>query len=115
MSKTCAEVIEHKVGGLASAGLVPYFFLESAVKNWPEPPTLKEVADSMDDLYGYGGFMHPFGGEIVDGRYISAYEEDEPLDPLVSITCGDITMLFYVYSITALVDAEGNSMIGRFD
>ena len=107
-------VREHEPEGLAYAGLVPSFFEEAVFT----AKGIDDVADVMDSIYGFGGFKYPFEGEIDSyGVWHSPHEEDEPLDPLLSIqyNYGDITMYFYPYAITALVDSEGNQKIGRFD
>ena len=50
-------------------GILPEFFI-SATQGLENTGTLGQVADRMDDVYGYGGFQYPFGGTVAEtGEY----------------------------------------------
>ena len=95
-------------------GLVPDFFISAT--QGAEDATLDAVADSMDEVYQYGGFRYPFSGTVdADGVYRAP--EDPPLEPYVAIGYLDrFTLFCYPYAITALRDNDtGETKIGRFD
>ena len=96
-------------------GILPEFFI-SATQGLENTGTLDQVADRMDDVYGYGGFRFPFGGTVADcGAYQSP--EDPDLQPYATISYLDrFTMYVYPYAITAIRDNDtGETKIGRFD
>lgn len=96
-------------------GILPEFFI-SATQGLESAGTLENVADGMDDVYGYGGFCYPFGGTVAEtGEYKSP--EDPDLQPYATISYLDrFTMYCYPYSIIAIRDNDtGETRIGRFD
>ena len=96
-------------------GILPEFFI-SATQGLENTGTLDQVADRMDDVYGYGGFCYPFGGTVAEtGEYKSP--EDPDLQPYATIAYQDrFTMYCYPYGITAVRDNDtGETSIGRFD
>lgn len=102
---------EHVKHGFEYAGVIPMFFMDAVAK---DSESIQTVADTMDAIYQFGGFRYPFGGTVdSEGLYQSG--GDEPLSPLVTCKDSGYTLHVYPYSITALVDSEGNQKIGRFD
>jgi hypothetical protein len=108
------EMLDDRVS-IESLGLIPHFF-ERAL--YIEGQPIQSVADKMDTLYHYGGFVYPFEGTIdSNGRYISYndFGEDEPLDPIARIDKLGFTLWVYPYAIVGLMDDKGNQKIARFD
>lgn len=108
------EMLDDRVS-IEALGLIPHFFERSL---YIEGQSMQSVADKMDDLYYYGGFVHPFEGTIEsDGRYITQndFGEDDPLDPLARIDKLGYTLWVYPYAIVGLTDNKGNQKIARFD
>jgi hypothetical protein len=67
----------------------------------------------MSELYQFGGFAYPMGGEVTpEGVY--TYEGDEDLHPLGEMVGEGLTLRVYPYAITALSDGE-RTITGRFD
>ena len=100
---------------IEALGLIPHFF-ERAL--YIEGQPIQSVADKMDDLYYYGGFVHSFEGTIEsNGRYITNndFGEDDPIDPIARIDKLGFTLWIYPYAIVGLTDSKGNQKIGRFD
>ena len=93
-------------------GLIPEFFIHAT----QEGESLDQVAQAMDEIYGYGGFQYPFGGTVAEtGAYQSP--EDPDLQPYATVHyLYRFTMFCYPYAITAIRDNEtGEIKIGRFD
>jgi len=107
------EMLDDRVS-IEALGLIPHFFERSL---YIEGQSIQSVADKMDSLYHYGGFVYPFDGTIVDnkGRYLADNDEDGPLDPIAKITKLGFTLWVYPYSIVGLTDTKGNQKIARFD
>ena len=96
-------------------GILPEFFI-SATQGLENTGTLDQVADAMDEIYGFGGFCYPFSGTVTDsGTYQTP--EDPDLEPYATISYLDrFTMYVYPYAITAIRDNDtGETRIGRFD
>ena len=106
------EMLDDRIS-IEALGLIPHFF-ERAL--YIEGQPIQSVADKMDALYHYGGFVYPFEGTIVDnkGRYL-ADNDDDLLDPIARITKLGFTLWVYPYSIVGLMDDKGNQKIARFD
>lgn len=106
------EMLDDRVS-IEALGLIPHFF-ERAL--YIEGQPIQSVADKMDTLYHYGGFVYPFEGTIVDnkGRYL-ADNDDDPLDPIARIDKLGFTLWVYPYAIVGLMDDKGNQKIARFD
>ena len=108
------EMLDDRVS-IEALGLIPHFF-ERAL--YIEGQPIQSVADKMDDLYHYGGFVYPFEGTIdSNGRYISYndFGDDDPLNPIARITKLGFTLWVYPYAIVGLIDDKGNQKIARFD
>ena len=93
-------------------GILPEFFIHAT----QEGESLNQVAQAMDEIYGYGGFQYAFGGVVSDsGTY--QVPEDPDLQPYATISYLDrFTMFCYPYAITAIRDNDtGETKIGRFD
>ena len=93
-------------------GLIPEFFIHAT----QEGESLDQVAQAMDEIYGYGGFQYPFGGTVAEtGAYQSP--EDPDFQPYATVHyLYRFTMFCYPYAITAIRDNEtGEIKIGRFD
>ena len=108
------EMLDDRVS-IEALGLIPHFF-ERAL--YIEGQPIQSVADKMNYLYHYGGFVYPFEGTIdSNGRYISYndFGDDDPLDPIARITKLGFTLWVYPYAIVGLMDDKGNQKIARFD
>ena len=103
-----------------ACGIIPDFF-ERAL-SVDEFAGIETLAGVMDDLYGFGGFeQYPLNGEVTaGGTYISEYNDDEDLEPLIAFAsldparC-DVEMFVYPYGIVGLRDSAGATKIARFD
>jgi len=101
---------------LDACGLIPMFFVEAteSIKSAGEPTSA--VAESMDAIYGMGGFQYPMGGTVSEGgTYGSEYEEDEDLEPYATVYSRGYVCYIYPYAITAIRGDDGETFIGRFD
>jgi len=80
---------------------------------------LDVVANTMDLLYGYGGFgAYPYVGEVLPTGEYRSNSDDDDLPPLAQFTYVDSGLVCYVYeySIIAVKDtATGQAKIARFD
>lgn len=100
-------------------GLIPMFFKDATdAASGPAGASellLGEVADHMNQLYGYGGFRYPFGGTVTeDGTYES--EGDEPLKPYATLYSRGYICYIYPYAITAIRDPDTKeTKVARFD
>ena len=98
-----------------AAGIIPHFFataLERAHVR-EESPTLERIADYMSDVYGFGGFAYPMGGEVSpEGVY--QYAGEPELAPIATISGEGLRLYVYEYGITALTNGE-RTITGRFD
>ena len=79
-------------------GLIPEFFIHAT----QEGESLNQVAQAMDEIYGYGGFQYAFAGVVSDsGTY--QVPEDPDLEPYATISYLDrFTLYCYPYAITAI-------------
>ena len=104
-----------------SCGVIPDFFAEACLDLSFEDSsqfTLDNIANKMDLMYQFGGFLYPMGGAVAeDGVYVSSYDDDDDLAPICRYKYEDKFYLYvYEYAITAIVDiATGDSKIARFD
>ena len=98
---------------IEALGLLPHFFERSL---YIEGQYIQSVADKMDDLYHYGGFVYHFEGTVDDkGTYISSSDEDDPLEHLARIDKLGFNLWVYPYAIVGLTDNKGNQKVARFD
>jgi hypothetical protein len=110
-----------------ACGLIPDFFADACLllgsffelidfKN-TESTQLDHIADTMNTIYGSGGFGPAFGGSIDDdGCYVSKYSEDEPMPPFVRFRYDHYVCYVYDCAITVLFDLKTRQTIfGRFD
>ena len=104
------EMLDDRVS-IEALGLIPHFFERSL---YIEGQSIQSVADKMDDLYYYGGFVHPFEGTI-DNEGIYTAPNDDPLPPIARIDKLGFTLWVYPYGIVGLTDNKGNQKIARFD
>ena len=107
-SATAAHVIE-------SCGVIPDIFCQACLSS--DPLLLETIADTMDNIYRFGGFVFAFDGAISpDGRYCSGHEEDDDLAPLARFIYDRFELFVYPYAITALRDrVTRECKIGRFN
>lgn len=99
---------------LEACGLIPYFFAEAAVS---KPKTAKEAFDIVMEAYGWGFGQDGSGWGTVDekGMYVSSFEDDEDMAPLLSIEMAQgITGYIYQYGITAIKGPD-STFIARID
>jgi hypothetical protein len=77
---------------------------------------LKHVAESMDNLYGWGGFsQYPFSGTITESGHYTT-EEDPDLMPMATLYSRGFICYIYPYSIVGIKDPDtGEAFIARFD
>lgn len=76
--------------------------------------TLDTVAQAMNDVYGFGGFMYPMGGDVDPVTGVYSYVGDPDQFPLVDIRADGLRVLVYPYGIVALTDGD-RTKIARFD
>jgi hypothetical protein len=121
---------------IEAVGIIPDIYTEACgsmvdAHRYPEstaalvrPVPMHELARAMDEVYGYGGFAYPYDGTITDrGVYVSAFDEDPALYPLVRLiykgfpkSLGQFELYIYPYAICALRDRESLEVqIARFD
>ena len=102
-----------------AAGIIPDIFTEACVALEGGPAvSLDDLARGIDDVYGFGGFIDAFEGEVTDrGVYVSPYDEDADLFPLVRFiypALGRYELLVFPYGICALRDRESREyLVGR--
>jgi len=96
-------------------GLIPDFFCVAVMD--ADPMTLDEIAAHMDECYQFGGFSHPFGGDLtIEGVYQSEHAEDPDLHPIARFSFDRFQCFVYQYGLCAIRDAStGELKIGRFD
>jgi len=78
---------------------------------------LDHIADTMNSIYGSGGFSDYFGGSIDEhGCYVSKYSEEEPMPPFAKFIYENFCCYVYDCAITVLFDLKTRQTIGgRFD
>ena len=98
-----------------ACGIIPDIFCQACLSS--DPLLIDIIADNMDAVYQFGGFSYDFGGSISpDGRYCSAYDDDDDLAPLARFIYDRFELFVYPYAITALRDRNTRDVkIGRFD
>ena len=110
-----------------ACGLIPDFFADACLllamdndlidfKN-TKSTELDTIADTMNTIYGSGGFYDGFGGSIDgDGCYVSKYSEEEPMPPFAKFIYEHFCCYVYDCAITVLFDLQTRqTIIGRFD
>ncbi len=96
-------------------GLIPSFFNDCLRLEYDN---LEDFTKEFDCCYGYGGFhSYPWKGKLGDDReYISEFEDEEPLHPLVVFTGNKYECIVYKYGVTAIRDSETNeTKVARID
>lgn len=103
-----------------ACGIIPDFF-ERAL-SVDEFVDIESIAETMDQLYGFGGFQaYPIDGEVnAQGTYVSEYDDDPHLEPYIAFTSLDpsrtnVEMFVYPYGFVGLRDSNGATKIARFD
>ena len=97
------------------AGFIPQIFSEAVtLAEDCEDVTLDTVAQLMSDVYGFGGFMYPMGGDVDSVTGVYSYPGEDDLFPLVDIRSHDLRVLVYPYGIVALTDGD-RVKTARFD
>ena len=100
---------------VAACGLLPMFFVDAINKGLIGT---QEVYDDMVKTYGFGDFSGPSWGSINEetGVYVSSYEEDEDLAPMVTMDSLDgPTLYIYQHAIIGLVGPDGVQIVSRMD
>ena len=110
-----------------SCGLIPDFFADACLmleldgatidfKN-TKSTELDTIAETMNTIYGSGGFYNDFGGSIdEDGSYVSKYSEEDPMPPFAKFIYENFCCYVYDCAITVLFDLQTRqTIIGRFD
>jgi len=107
-STTAAHVIE-------SCGVIPDIFCQACLSS--DPLLLETIAEGMDAIYMFGGFVYSLGGAVSpEGRYHSEHEDDDCLAPLARFIYDRFELFVYPYAITAIRDRNTREVrIGRFD
>tara|TARA_R100000234_G_scaffold14833_1_gene8111 strand:- start:3046 stop:3453 length:408 start_codon:yes stop_codon:yes gene_type:complete len=96
-------------------GLIPSFFNDCLRLEYDN---LEDFTKEFDCCYGYGGFhSYPWKGKLGDNNeYISEFEDEEPLQPLVVFTGNRYECIVYKYGVTAIRDTETNeTKVARID
>ena len=98
---------------IEACGLIPYFFLAAKEQG---AKTAKEAYAVMVSEYGFGDYSSTSWGTVDSkGTYVSAYDEDPDMEPLMSMTILDgPTLYVYQYAIMAVVDSN-DTIITRMD
>jgi hypothetical protein len=97
------------------AGYIPHIFAEAMRVAYERGDvTLDTVAQAMNDVYGFGGFMYPMGGDVDPVTGVYSYVGDPDQFPLVDIRADDLRVLVYPYGIVALTDGD-RTKVARFD
>ena len=120
---------------MEACGLIPDFFVKAldewAIENGEsetvngKQPTLSEIAERMDTIYGFGGFRtYLWKGIVLENGTFEALptdddEQDPPLHPYVKLTHQNnwsIECFVYPYGVVTLRDHDsGETMTARFD
>jgi len=83
-----------------SLGLIPMWIAEFNIMG------LNDLKEFLEGRYGYG--LYEFNGTVhEDGRYISAYEDDEDLEFVGRMKTKDGYVYMYPYAITAIPTEDG--------
>jgi len=110
-----------------SCGLIPDFFADACLMLELDSDTidfkntksteLETIANTMNTLYGCGGFFNGFGGSKDEhGCYVSEYSEEEPMPPFAKFIYENFCCYVYDCAITVLFDLKTRQIIvGRFD
>ena len=96
-------------------GLIPSFFNDCLRLEYDN---LEDFTKEFDCCYGYGGFhSYPWKGTLGDDKeYISEFEDEEPLQPLVVFTGNRYECIVYKYGVTAIRDTETKeTKVARID
>jgi hypothetical protein len=96
---------------LEACGLLPHFALDVA---YSTPEDVQEAFDLLMECYQYGMGQDGLGWGTVDaeGMYISAYEDDPDMAPMVAFgLTEDITFYVYQYAICAVTDGTDTLMM----
>jgi len=97
------------------AGYIPHIFAEAVmISDERGDVTLDTVAQAMNDVYGFGGFMYPMGGDVDPVTGVYSYAGEDDLFPLVDIRSHHLRVLVYPYGIVALTDGD-RVKTARFD
>jgi hypothetical protein len=90
-----------------AVGILPVF-AEAAYVAYPSDPTARQVFDEMMKAYGMG-FGDGTTMEVTitpSGTWVSNYEEDEDLHPLVKLFWEDVTIYLYQHALVAIVGPD---------
>lgn len=98
---------------IEACGLIPYFFVAAKEQG---AKTAEEAYQTMVDEYGFGDYSGTNWGTVdPKGTYVSAYDEDPDMEPLMSMSILDgPTLHIYQSAILAVVDAN-KTIISRMD
>ena len=97
------------------AGYIPHIFAEAVMLSDERGDvSLDAVAQSMNDVYGFGGFSYPMGGDVDSVSGVYSYPGDPDQFPLVDIRTHGLRLLVYPYGIVALTDGD-RTKTARFD
>ena len=70
------------------------------------------IAETMNTIYGSGGFYSGFGGSIdEDGCYVSKYSEEEPMPPFAKFIYDHFVCYVYDCAVTVLFDLQTRQTI----
>ena len=100
---------------MQACGLIPLFFNDCLALEYDN---LEDFTREFDCCYGFGGFhTYAWKGKLGDNNeYISEFEDDEPLEPLVVFTGNRYECIVYKYGVTAIRDLETKeTKIARID
>ena len=85
-------------------GLLPFFWLDAMLQR---PATAAEAMSLIDGYYGQRTGSFPKTQVTPEGRWVSPYEDDEPLDPLVQMVSGNgLECFIYPYGLMAIRDTD---------
>jgi len=105
-----AHINPHDI--IEMCGLIPYFLVE--VEETSSFMSASEMAEAVDEHYGYAATDYPFSGTIDElGRYQS--EDDPVLSPLCRITKNGVDTFVYPYAIIGFVSNDESQYVCRMD
>jgi len=99
-----------------ACGMIPVFVGEAFFQH-PEEPTTREVFNAVMEAYGMGfGDGTEMEVSITDeGTWVSSYDDDEDLYPLLRIHWEGLEVFVYQHALVAIKGPRGRTLCTRID
>ena len=100
---------------VAACGLLPAFFADAMDRSTED--TAESVYKAVVEVYGFGDYSSANWGTVTpEGAYVSAYDDDPDMYPLLLLEYPDspVQMLIYQSAILAVRDGE-TTILSRMD